>query len=125
MRTVLLVAGLLGCSCIGDAYAADFFKKNLQPGLDGGVYDAMAVSGGNQLMMYCDTNEVAYKLCDSSTATASCDAGPNDSLINKGQATDICGLQNYTVLSVYRLYDGGTPNCRVYNVNPSSPLCRQ
>jgi hypothetical protein len=104
------------------AEAADFYKFSLVPGADAGTTaSSTALIGGNQYMLRCSSYAVTYKLCEQS---ATCTATGNDSPIDADQSIDICGLTNFTGVSVFRTYDGGVPTCRVYNVNPPSPLCK-
>jgi hypothetical protein len=104
------------------AEAADFYKFSLVPGADAGTNaSSTALVGGNQYMVRCDSYAVKYKVCETS---ATCTASANDSQLDSDQSIDICGLNNFTQLSVYKVYDGGNPTCRVYNVNPPSPQCK-
>lgn len=117
---VVLKAALLS----SPANAADTYIETLRPGADAGTLAvSTGVKAGNQTMIRCDGFAVTYKLCE--TAVTSCSATTNDSRIDADQSIDICGVSGYSKLSLFRTYDGGVPLCRLYNVNPSSPACRQ
>lgn len=115
---LLSLAVLTGMCLIHEARAGDIYVATLAPGADAGT---LAVTssyprGGAQLMLRCDTYEVTHKLC----AAGTCSPGANDSRIDADKSTDICALVDNSQLAVYRLYDGGVPNCRLYVVNPKT-----
>jgi hypothetical protein len=120
--TFLALAGLAGVFFVHEARAADFYKETLQPGADAGTLANATLDIGGQAMIRCDNHAVKYKLCE---PNRTCAATANDSQIDANQSIDICGLNNFTKLSLYRQYDGGVPTCRVFSVNPRSPQCAQ
>lgn len=124
---VLLMCGAVVGVASREAAAADFYtNRNLQPGADAGTTAPLLLSDagiqtGAQFMINCETNEVTYRLCQ--TGAATCLANANDKKIGANRDYDICGVSGYGQLSVFRVYDGGIPSCRVYIVNPQSKDC--
>lgn len=125
MRRIALTCfalAFLGALLFHEAQAADFYKETLAPGADAGTLANATTDVGSQAMLRCDNFEVKYRLCE---PNRTCAATANDSQIDANQSIDICGVGGFTKLSLFRTYDGGVPSCRLFVVNPTSPLCRQ
>jgi hypothetical protein len=118
LLSLAAVVAALGFSSL--ARGADVYKLSMSPGADAGTNATATVTGGTQYMVRCDNYDVKYVLCP---AGVTCNAGANDPTIDPNISTDICGIVGYTQLSVYRLYDGGVPTCRLYTVVPQSRDC--
>lgn len=112
-----LVVGVMLCN---EARADDTYASiTLRPGADAGTTAVTTAypAGGNQGMIRCDSHPVRLKMCDSAST---CTATSNDTLIDADKSTDICPPVSRRSLSVYRAYDGGVPDCRLYIVNPKT-----
>lgn len=118
--TCLALAGLAALLMFNEAHADDTYASvTLRPGADAGTL-ALSTTfpvGGNQGMIRCSNYDVKLKMCDSAT---SCTATSNDTPIDADKSTDFCPITSRRTLSVYRLYDGGIPDCRLYIVNPKT-----
>lgn len=120
---LLLLAGIGVWGVSTRAHAADFYLETLAPGADAGsTASSTALKPGVQFMLRCATYGVTYKLCE--TTATSCTATTNDSPIDADLSIDVCPLNDYSKLSVFRTYDGGVGSCRLYRVNPPSPQCK-
>lgn len=119
---LLALAGLAGFLLFNKAHASDTYRETLAPGADAGSLASATVSvSGVQFMLRCTTHPVTYKICNAGVA---CAATANDSPIDADQSIDVCGLQGWSQLSVFRAYDGGVGACRLYYVNPVAPGCK-
>lgn len=115
----LTLAAVAGVLLFHEARADDTYVTTLRPGADAGTLVLLTTwpAGGNQGMLYCSNFEVRYRLCDSTTA---CTATSNDSPIAADKPIDICSRTSQRSMGVYRQYDGGVPDCRLYTVNPKT-----
>lgn len=104
----------------GEATAKDDYSTHtLKPGHDAGTLAQTPSSftiRGKQLMVRCSSYSTTAKLCSSTTCSATIDDTP----IDADKSIDICSVTDDTTLSLFRTYDGGVPNCRVYTVNPKT-----
>lgn len=118
--TLLALAAIASILRSHDARADDTYANiTLKPGADAGTLATTLAFpvGGNQAMIRCDTFAVRLRLCDSTTT---CTATSNDTPIEADKSIDLCPRPSQRSLSVFRTYDGGVPDCRLYVVNPKT-----